>query len=613
MHRFYFIFVFTILILNSCRYEPTSVNEVNIEQPGNFYIPIELNPLDSVIKVYYPVEFNYKFSPGKGKVKEVLIKFSGNEVPIYHGLDTINNFTFDPGNFSNGEYELTIRIRVTSGTGSYADKVGAEIYELNYKWKIIISKFDFNFNFACKVVKENNKLKISWDKLDYYGFKGYLVKKNKDFPYDNKDYFSDTIHNVNDIVYYDDSFIGGRSTYIIKAIFSRPGFNDFEKYSKVETYTDFPEISNFEQTGLEYKINWTKCYYTNNFKSYSIIDKYGSSEKELFSTENINDTSKILNFGFFSNRQFILRLKSKKSNKFGEDSVDFGFTLEHSKKFESYNSGYTIHSYNSEPYIYFNKTLKDINAYDFNSKSIIKTISYQNSINYIVSENNKYLIVRDIGYPSEVIIYKPPVFNSFTKINFNDFFNNCYVSSISVSNNGILLLYINDYKTKTKKLVTYDIENKYIKSTNNTNYNIYNLKFSGSGNYAFLINDSLNKLYFYKYIDNNLRLIDSILGVSTLSRAKFLPFEDKLITIYDGLVTTWNCETYTPISSYNTECEFIYDIDKVNNILMASKNNIIYIYDLTNGSLKTKFKCYSDPIIIDKTIIISGAVYKLEF
>ena len=174
----YAIALFVTVLFTGCVFTPDELPETFVEKPSESGPPItfQLNDLTDTIKIGWPVSFNYNVS-SPNKLITVEIKFQDQVLHHLYDPEEQNlSFDFNPRNYTNGHYHLSIQIVTTSGSGSIADKLGAEGYLYEMNWPMIIDNtMPSVMHKVLDIKKEDGVLKLSWQEFNHPNFISYKI------------------------------------------------------------------------------------------------------------------------------------------------------------------------------------------------------------------------------------------------------------------------------------------------------------------------------------------------------------------------------------------------------------------------------------------------------
>jgi hypothetical protein len=164
-----------LVLLAACTYSPDEEPFTSLKKPGDpTKALISLNEFDgqSTIELTESVAFSFSITNTTGKIELVEVVF--DEHTIYSSFSATGSFMIDDGYFTDGDHKLRIQFRNTSATGSLAEKLGGERFEIWREWNVTIKNTPPPKPVAT-LSKENGFLKLSW--LPYVGksFEKYVV------------------------------------------------------------------------------------------------------------------------------------------------------------------------------------------------------------------------------------------------------------------------------------------------------------------------------------------------------------------------------------------------------------------------------------------------------
>ena len=173
-------FLVLIFVVSRCEFKPDDLplTEVNPPQETGPPIAMTLNNLIDTIKIGWKTDFSYSILGTPNKIYSVVLTFEGKLLHNYigeYGQTTI--FSFDPADYNNGKYYLKIVILTSSGTGSIADKVGAEGYVYEHNWPVIIDKTlpERSPDLQIKATKIPEGINLSWRSFNHPNFISYQI------------------------------------------------------------------------------------------------------------------------------------------------------------------------------------------------------------------------------------------------------------------------------------------------------------------------------------------------------------------------------------------------------------------------------------------------------
>jgi hypothetical protein len=178
--RFQLLLIIIIIhLLSGCEFRPDDVPDSKATPPvvGGNPIFVSLNDTDGPLALGWKMDFQYKITGTKNKIISVFVNFESQE--IHHYISDNNQaftFSLDPATYSDGDYYLNIVIITSTGSGSIADKVGAEGFGYELDWPVHIDK-TMPTRSTCKIREVNSSRgnELSWQSFNHANFKSYII------------------------------------------------------------------------------------------------------------------------------------------------------------------------------------------------------------------------------------------------------------------------------------------------------------------------------------------------------------------------------------------------------------------------------------------------------
>jgi hypothetical protein len=163
-----------VLIACSCEFEPTE--KFNAQIP----VPDEAPPIDTdldfdsdTIHLYWSTSVKFHVDAGSHVISHVLYNID-NE--WHSALFENGSYVLDLDLDEPGTYSLKVSIVLKTGTGSIADRLGAEGFEYNSKtWTVIYAPADIETNMTYHFGAEG--LVIAWKKCQIPRFREYRLRE----------------------------------------------------------------------------------------------------------------------------------------------------------------------------------------------------------------------------------------------------------------------------------------------------------------------------------------------------------------------------------------------------------------------------------------------------
>ena len=606
--RFIYLLLFVAILLQSCQYEPTGTNYVDVDpnfKPAQLMLTIPEN-LDTIwINSATQYYFNYKIN---GEIE----KLTG--VHVY--FDTITNvFNSDlsTGNFAVKEiktdsieyHTLDIVATSKSGTGSLADKLGAEgtIYHQHYVLAYInLSMYQKD---SLKFEEIDGKLKISFKPYQLKDFSSYRIDKRITGTTDIQIVSINQDASVTSLI--DESYIGEQAEY---RVFVEKINGSLIKLTSATKEAEMPIVSVKQLNRDDIEISWTKPKYIANCKKY-VIDISPVKQTETISDNNTLSCIKKIPVG--SQLDFVFSIWSEDYSGIVSPvkyPIKFSVTTgEQSFGFSRINSG-------TDNYIYFNENIGGmgndiINQFDLNVNQVVRSVraDSKSSQMFSVSPNGKYILFKD---GDNIILTTPNDFTNGKKIAISTFSiepSNSIYNSLTISDNGIGAL-----NSSTQRLYVYDfINNKLIAEITGS----FNVKISAQGNYLLTtVNNSANNISTLYLIESD--KISIIKNDFKIGFSKFNPYIDNQLIFSNSNNSTlifYNCNNDTEDKTYNLNSRFMRAFDFESGLFMLkSDGNKCQIIDYNNSFTEIdNFDCLvSSSIFMKRKICYAAGSKKWE-
>lgn len=285
-YRWLIAIIIACWISHSCTFTPNEEYVNPIEPHGLGQVSITLNEYDDRDTIYLwgPADFFYDIEIDSGRIKSLKVVFAGLDYPQ---TSVKGKFGIEGSLLKTGTYELRIEFIATPGTGSLADKVGAEDYQVYRTW---ILKIDVSPppTPILRLSKQDGYLAVSWDPYTKPNFVGYQIHVK----YSNKEL---TIHydNPNLSNWVDSSYVGfGLAEYKL-TIRNTNG----ERSQTSRHYTQLLVTGSYDPSDTVATLNLPVAAYGAAFDYYSLSE----GATELARIRNKNDTTisvKIKNIGY---------------------------------------------------------------------------------------------------------------------------------------------------------------------------------------------------------------------------------------------------------------------------------------------------------------------------
>lgn len=283
MLRFYLkTLVAAALLLTGCVYEPKDIYVNPVDEP-DIQVALSLNSYDDhdTIYVFDETIFNYDAVHSSGLLKSVKVLFDNRE--IHSSTEASGEFGLNDAiyGFNTGVHELTVEFITTTGSGSLADKFGAEQVNVWRTWKVVVD-IDAPPVPTLQFSNENGYLKLTWQKYSKPNFRKYTVTKNVNGESRTIE-IKDSLQNS----WIDSTFIGSNftgGTYSVRVTGKEASYalinNPPAPYKLFATFNPSDSIAS---------LRWTKTAYYSALKHYIVtIDNAITSEQLITTDTSIN-------------------------------------------------------------------------------------------------------------------------------------------------------------------------------------------------------------------------------------------------------------------------------------------------------------------------------------
>jgi hypothetical protein len=204
---------YVLLVCSSCLFTPDeSENFVEVDDTVNLPpMLIELSDASDTVDVFGPVEFSYEMDVLPDREYRYFFSFEEEQTPLEASSGT---FTFSPFE-TQGYFKIALNAVTPSGTGSLADKYGAELVVFRREWVARVDTKPPDLVTITSISPDNGSLRIDWPHYSRANFKSYTITKYRQNEYGEYD-FANEITDQDSNFFYDSSFVGGAAYYIVK-------------------------------------------------------------------------------------------------------------------------------------------------------------------------------------------------------------------------------------------------------------------------------------------------------------------------------------------------------------------------------------------------------------
>lgn len=258
------LLIFAGLFLLGCAYEPSEefFNEVKSIEPLFSIDLSEYNDRDTIL-LEQPTTFNFNVDishPSTIQIAEVLL----DSKPIVASYSGTGVFTLSQSYIAIGTHLLTIQFKAKSNSGSLADKLDAETFQIWRSWVLKVVRYDNDPppTPELNITEMNGRLRLDWTRFTKKNFISYKLTvsgtPNREIV------FNDSLSTF----WVDSSFLWGSASYqlaVINAFGSAVSNNAYINEQQKFTLT----YNSSDSTAL---LKWKPSRFSNAFKSVVITE-----------------------------------------------------------------------------------------------------------------------------------------------------------------------------------------------------------------------------------------------------------------------------------------------------------------------------------------------------
>ncbi len=563
--------MFLQVMFTGCEYIPKEENFIDLKKPANNHqLELSLVPANDTIKIFKNTKLTFMFNPNGLALSHATIAIDSIDFSINSDTSTI---TINPEFYTTGIHRLKAKYYSNSGTGSIADKLGAEGYMIEKNYVLLIDGSKAQAITAQYSINSNRMLELSWPECTNLNFDAYIIK--------NGYQVIKVITDRKSSRFVDSLYVGGKAYYSVDTRVVTN--NKITTGNQLTINEDYPHL-NFKQIRADsLMIYWNRSKLKCNVHlAYGV----GQSEYVKYDFSSDTDTCCVIASPPFG-EQFIFQISTqpfyKKSyfvfETFEQKYYTYGTALNESTN----NLGY-----NGLKNILFAGNYSNLNCYDMTSKTKIRSVNlseYPTLISNAVNSSKLavYTYQNIYVYPDETL--SNPVKISLSGINSIKHFmltDNNYIAMeyydsfimINLANNNeisTLNLTETPYYTPYPKITTSQ-DGKYICITTNTNCKIYRFE---NKQYVQILSNSRN------YNSARFNPLNPSELVLTFSDSKVI--EVRSIPDF-SLLKTIQLPGFYHIENFDTKT----------GLLLLNNFSKLLIVDIHTGKIQTGPNCTSD-------------------
>lgn len=583
-------FIISLLFLQltvvSCIYSPDLENFVVVEEPApNHRFDLSLVPDNDTIRIFNYTELTFNYNPYGLKLLQATITIDTTTQSVYSDTAIIS---INPEDYSPGIHLLKARYYSNSGSGSIADKLGAEGYMIEKNYVLLIDGSLAKSITAQYSINSDQMFELSWPECTNMNFDAYIITKG-----------SQNIKTIKDrkcMHWVDSLYVGGSAGYSVDVRVITN--NRVTQGSILHVNEDYPHLNFKEVTIDSVMVYWNRpriksyVYFGNREFAYN-ADTFLITRTPMMGVQ----------------QQYQLSTRSyydKTNNAYIYATLDAKYyTL------GSYiNLATRMIAYNKIRNIFFSFSYNSLSACDMVTKKIINTTSLPETITRLSNgvNSDKLAVYTD----NTVYIFQNETLTKPIKISVD-----------GLNSGGMFVLTDNDY-------VALRCYNKiYLINLNNTSevstqvlydplkYGPYDLPTyictaSQDGKYIFVGSDKDSRIYQFDNKKFSLVKSDSRSYYSAL----FNPLNPSEIVFTFWGNNTLEVRSIPDFSLLRTiqlpDHFHIENFDTRTGLLLISNFSKLLIIDIHTGQIKNGPNCSSDGHLMYGNNIFSSNAYYLD-
>lgn len=351
--------IILIFALYSCQYDLTKENFVELQPPSDTHVfNLNLIPTGETIKIFQKTELTYNINTNGLGILKATFNLQNKTWDVYSNEGSLS---IDPTGFKVGSDTLKLAVYLNSGTGSIADKIGAEGYYIEKKWIVLM-----DVRLAPKLIptyhiNADKFLMIEWPKCEQLNFISYEVDVTS-----GRRFIQKTITDIDRTFFIDSLYVGGDYSVRISCKVE----NSFTG-GELLTIKDVPTQIIFKEIGFDsLRISWNKSPYKAKYRL------NWNNNNLLYFNSSVDTICTIAQIGFGNWTKFELSTRSQ----IQEGWTDISYASDVSS-FKEYYLGTRLVGANWPEFGYntVEKTLYS-NLYDYMQSFDINTYSLSNSV-----------------------------------------------------------------------------------------------------------------------------------------------------------------------------------------------------------------------------------------
>jgi hypothetical protein len=582
MNKIYlFSFIFVLLILQSCSYEPKGNNFVKIDPKGVIPdVQYNLNFATDTIYIQRTDKITFSYTRNGDKVNWAKFIFNGHEtVEQTSSSGTIElTLAINDADFAKGTFPLEMQLFTRSQTGSVADYSGAEGFLLSKTWTIVVRDSYHMGSSIQKIECVDGTLKIDWDIFKGLDFMGYKIYKSMPDvrPTSNSIKLVASISSQAQTSCVDNTYHGEKSNYYVIV-------NEKFQGNSMQFTGPFPVVTASNTISGDILLKWTKSPFYKNLKGYRITYRDYQGNYQQVTDINSADIEFLVipNQFFVYNYEFYLTLVPLTDNYLDDLNSLYLLSSKVKAAYGITSPLFTRALAGLAPLSYLLNEPQGVSVFDHQNSTITRQIKYPEAISqFDISANNKYM-VSVTASPKR--IYLEDLTNSANnkKFDFTSTFPQLgFCASVSDIGTGVFF--------NGQSIVLYDyIHETKLAETNFTYVGEFPNKISPSGNFIYL--EAYSSSEFYQYKNNQLIHLPANIptGAAWINFVDYLPgTNEKMVRVYNNTIQLIDCNTWTVEKQWTSATGFteVYNLDLKSGKLFLRETYKLELFDPMTGT-----------------------------
>lgn len=606
----------TLLMLLACFDPHGEFINPYVYPPAPIDAKIEIANINEPFRLIFPTDFKFTVDRKEKELLSFEVLRDGKTWIV--GSNENISFMLDPSDYADGSHEFWIKVKLSSGSGSVAEMLGAEYYLVEKIFKVTIDKSTPLPASGLSAQMVNGRLSLTWNKPDHEHFV-YKLKR---------DYYPQELIEIKDVAttqYIDELFTGGKITYTLVLE---------SKFFSVESESFTFELNPLEAEAILdedgfIKIVWTTPF---DFGDETFLKVSGRKSSQIFPLVAGEATVDTLLLGEDATASLTLSHSNHEDEGYRKD-----FTVSVGTRIKKFDYFALLPAQNkliiSKGYVYgFDDASTKIYRYDASTltleDSLVFLIPGWANYELLVSEDGAHAYIKyDNFFKSEprLLKFDPLDFaKPTTTTSVSGVFGSYFSSSITESSRYSLsnenqILFLNYYYTQN--LINIDMNTKAVRWYKN---NIQDAIISSDGTFMIATEGGLGVVYkkTYDAWDSIGKIPMGLFFFTSDSSPRVIVSSNGVTNIYDPQSST-GPDGYFPVIRSGAINTTAYD-RATNRIIQEERSNdhvsTLSVYDVNDFSLIVKTSAnVSDQYIDNKHfytgdhhLMTSGRIKKLK-